>query len=76
MKLTEIKVKNPDSNYSIFIGFGILKILSRRINSLCPNAKKIGLVIDKKVPEKFVKNIKNQLKKYKIMFLNIPQMKN
>ena len=66
MKLTEIKVKNPDSNYSIFIGFGILKILSRRINSLCPNAKKIGLVIDKKVPEKFVKNIKNQLKKYKI----------
>jgi 3-dehydroquinate synthase len=66
MKLTEIKVKNPDSNYSIFIGFRVLKLLPGKINSLCPNAKKIGLVVDKKVPEKFVKNIKKQLKKYEI----------
>ena len=59
MKLNKIKVKNKDANYSIIIGSKALSVLPSEIKKLCPKTRKIGLVVDKKVPKKF----KIQLKK-------------
>tara|TARA_B100000780_G_C21086887_1_gene437919 strand:- start:204 stop:1313 length:1110 start_codon:yes stop_codon:yes gene_type:complete len=66
MKTTKLKVKNLNSNYSIIIGRNILNQISNQIKILCPGAKKVALIIDKNVPNKFKTNIKNYLKKYKI----------
>ncbi|MDC0513494.1 3-dehydroquinate synthase [Pelagibacteraceae bacterium] len=66
MITTKIKVKNLNSNYSIMIGRDILKTIPNQIKLTCPKAKKIGLVVDKKIPKKFVNKLKKYLKKYKI----------
>ena len=69
MKNQEIKFKNNNSNYSIFIGKNALKILPNKIRSLCPRTKKIALVVDKKVPTKFKTILKKNLKKYEVLFI-------
>lgn len=69
MKNQEIKFKNKNYNYSIIIGKNTLKFLPKKINSLCPNTQKIGLIIDRNVPNKFKKEIKKKLKNYKLLFL-------
>ena len=66
MAISEIKVKNQSTNYSIFVGSNIIKILPKKISIVCPGAKKIGLVIDKKIPKKFKNQLKKSLKKYEI----------
>ena len=66
MKFREIKVKSQSSGYSIIIGKNILNILSKRIRKICPDAKKIGLIIDSKVPKIFKKKIIKNLKNYEI----------
>ena len=66
MQITKIKVKNLNSNYSIIVGKDILKQIPSKIKTLCPNARKIALVIDKKIPKKFINKLKIYLKKYKI----------
>ena len=66
MNLNEIKVKNVDSNYSIFIGNKILNILPRKIKSLCPKTKKIAVVLDKRIPKKYKIKIQSLLKNYKL----------
>ena len=66
MKKIEIKVKNGDSNYSIVIGNNILNILPKKIKHLCPKAQKIGLVIDKNIPNKIRNKIKKLLKSYNV----------
>jgi len=66
MKTTKLKVKNLNSNYSIIIGKNILGEVSKQITTLCPNAKKVALIVDKNVPNKFKTKIKKYLKKYKI----------
>ena len=66
MKFKEIKAKNSESNYSIFIGNNILKILPKKIKKICPKALKIGLVIDDKVPKKKIILIKKLLKNYEV----------
>ena len=43
--MQEIKAKNSAKSYSILIGNNILKVLPKKINSLCPNTKKIALII-------------------------------
>tara|TARA_E500000178_G_scaffold334216_1_gene369889 strand:- start:604 stop:1716 length:1113 start_codon:yes stop_codon:yes gene_type:complete len=69
MKSQEIKFKNKDYNYSIFIGKNILSILPKKIRSLCPNTKNIALIIDKNIPLKFKKELRKKLKNYKLLFL-------
>ena len=64
MRLNEIKVKNLESRYSIFIGSNILNTLPQKLRSVSPKTKKIGIVLDKKVPKKFVLKIKKLLKNY------------
>jgi 3-dehydroquinate synthase len=66
MPLSKIKVENAQSNYSIFIGNNILNILPKQIKIACPKAKKIGIVLDKKIPKEFKKKICNHLHKYQI----------
>ena len=43
MKIQEIKIKDPNNGYSIFIGNNVLKILPKKIKSILPNTKKIAL---------------------------------
>ena len=66
MLKTKIKVKNLGSSYSILIGKNILHYVPKEIKMACPNAKKIALVVDKKIPKKFIKKIKSYLKKYEV----------
>jgi len=65
MKIHKIKAKNND--YSIFIGKNILNILPKKIKTACPRAKKIALIFDKKIPSKYKKIIKNNLKEYQLI---------
>jgi len=66
MQITKLQVKNLNSNYSIIIGKNILRQIPSKIKILCPNAKKIALVVDVKIPKKFRDKIKNILKNYNI----------
>ena len=65
----EIKFKNLNSNYSIIIGANTLNLLPGKIKTLCPNARKIALIIDSKIPGKFKKIIMNKLKSYNLLIL-------
>ena len=67
MKPQEIKFKNLNQNYSIIIGSNVLKILPKKIKSLCPKTKKIALIFDNGVPNKFKKKISNQLRSYELL---------
>ena len=69
MKNQEIKFKNKNSNYSIIVGKNALRVLPDKIRLLCPKAKKIALLIDKKVPKKFRAILKKKLKKYELLFV-------
>tara|TARA_B100000767_G_scaffold273836_1_gene305126 strand:+ start:559 stop:1668 length:1110 start_codon:yes stop_codon:yes gene_type:complete len=66
MKISEIKVKNLNSDYSVFIGTNILNILPKKIKSISPKTNKIGIVVDSKVPKKFLIKIKKLLKNYEL----------
>ncbi len=66
MKKQEIKVKNSDFQYSIIIGENILDTLKKKIKLLCPETKKIALVIDHNVPNKFKTILKKKLSAYDI----------
>jgi len=70
MKIQEIKFKQLNQTYSILIGDNILKLLSKKIKSLCPKTKKIALIFDQKIPSTFKKKISNNLKKYELFNYN------
>ena len=69
MKTQEIKFKHLDHNYSIFIGKNTLNLLPEKIRLLCPKTKKIAIILDKNVPNKFLKLIKKKLKNYNLLIL-------
>ena len=66
MKISKTKVKNNNSSYSILIGLGAINQLKKQIKSVCPNAKKIALIFDKKIPSRMKSKVKRQIKGYKI----------
>ena len=66
MKISKIHVKNKNTDYSIFIGNGAIKLLSKQIKILCPKTKKIGLILDKNIPKKYKREIRKQIKNYKV----------
>ena len=70
MKNQEIKFVNKDYKYSILIGENILRILPKKIKSLCPRTKNIAIILDDNVPGKFKNKLRNLLKNYKILFLS------
>ena len=66
MQTTKLRVKNLHSDYSIIIGKNVLSQISNKVKILCPKAKKIALVVDKKIPKKFKNKLKNYLRKYDV----------
>ena len=69
MKNQEIKFKDLNHNYSILIGNNVLGLLPKRVKLLCPKTKKIALIIDKNIPSRFIKILKNKLKNYNLIVL-------
>ena len=70
MKNQEIKFSNKLDSYSVFIGSDTLNILPYQIKKLCPKTKKIALIIDKKIPNKFKKILKSKLKDYNVFLFS------
>ena len=60
MKTQKIKFKGLNHNYSIFIGNNTLRLLPKEIKTVCPKTKKIALIVDSKMPNKFIKIIKKK----------------
>ena len=69
MKNQEIKFKNKSEKYSIFIGENSINLLPNKIKTLCPETKKIGVIIDKNIPTKHKQRLKKKLKSYEVCFL-------
>jgi len=69
MKTQEIRLKGLGHNYSIFIGNNTLSLLPQKIRDVCPNTKKIAIIIDSKIPNKFKRLIKRKLKNYDLLIL-------
>ena len=59
-----IKYKNFNKKYSIFIGHNILTTLPNEIKLLCPKTKKIAIIFDNRVPNKFKKKITKSLRNF------------
>ena len=49
----EIKFNDKINTYSIFIGKNIIINLQKKIKKICPKTKRILLIIDKNIPNKF-----------------------
>ena len=75
MKNQEIKFRNQNQNYSILIGKNVINLLSKKIKSLCPKTKKIAIILDSGIPNKFKKIIKAKLKNYDLLILPSFQVK-
>ena len=73
MKINKIYVKSKNTRYTIIIGKGSLGILKKQLNKLCPRTKKVGLILDKNIPNNF--KLKNNSKNTMFMFMNFFLMK-
>lgn len=69
MKTQRIKFKDKLSTYSILIGNKVISKLPYEIKKVCPNTKKIAIIIDKNLPNKFQIILKRSLKSYNLFFL-------
>ncbi len=69
MKNQEIKFQNKSGKYSIFIGENSINLLPKKIRTLCPKTKKVGVIVDKNVPSKYKQRLKKKLKGYEVSFL-------
>ena len=67
MTINRLKARD----YSIIIGKNSLSNLLIEVKNHCPQCKKIALVIDKKIPKKFVLKIRKILKKYKLFIFYV-----
>ena len=54
MKTQEIKFRELNNDYSIFIGDKAINLLPQKIKNACPNTKKIALIVDSKIPKRFI----------------------
>ncbi len=67
MKISRLKAKD----YSIIIGKNSISKLPIEIKTHCPKCKKIAIIIDKKIPRKFLIKIKRNLKRYNLFIFYI-----
>ena len=65
MKKNKIIIKTQSKSYPIFFGSKILNSTASLINKNLRNTKKISIVVDKKLPNLFIKTLTMSLKKYK-----------
>ena len=66
MKISEVKFKNKNANYSVLIGLGAIKLLKKKIKLVCPGAKKVALIFDKKIPIQLKNKVKQQVNDYEV----------
>ena len=71
MEINRLKAKN----YSIVIGKNSILNLNFEIKKCCPRCKKIAVIVDRKIPKKFLTKIKKKLKKYQIYIFLITSSK-
>jgi len=69
MKNQEIKFQNKSEKYSIFIGENSINLLPNKIKTLCPETRKVGVIIDKNIPLNYKQGLKKKLKGYDVTFL-------
>ena len=69
MKKQEIKFRSQNQSYSILIGKNVINLLSKKIKSLCPKTKKVAIILDSGIPNKFKKIIQAKLKNYDLLIL-------
>ncbi len=65
--MQKIKAKG----YQILIGNNILYRLPKEINKNCSKCKKVAIIIDKKVPNRFLLKIKKTLRKYEVLPIRV-----
>ena len=70
MKTSKLKVKTKNRYYRVIIGSNIIENISKILNDNSINFEKCLLVIDNKVPNKFIKKIKYNLKRKKKNYLS------
>ena len=75
MKVSKLKIKTKNRSYNVIVGSNIIKNLSKIFNDNSINFKKCLLVIDNKVPNKFIKKIKYNLKRKKKLRVFLIQAK-
>jgi len=69
MKNQEIKFQNKSEKYSIYIGENSTNLLPNKIKALCPETRKIGVIVDKNIPLKYKQRLRKKLKGYEVFFL-------
>ena len=55
---------SKNNTYQIYIGLNSLKILPKKLKKICPKAKKLAFIVDKKVPKIIVKKIISKFNNY------------
>ena len=68
MNQFKLKIKTKNQSYNVFVGNNLIKNLLKILNKNFINFNKCLLIIDNKVPKKFVKQINFLLKKKKKFF--------
>ena len=65
MNASKLKIKTKNQSYNIIVGNNLIKNLLKILNDNLVNFNKCLLVIDNKVPKKFITKINFLLKKKK-----------
>ena len=69
MRQFKLKIKTKNQSYNVFVGNNLIKNLLKILNKNFINFNKCLLVIDNKVPKKFIKQINLLLKKKRKIYL-------
>ena len=72
MKNTKIIVKTKSKSYPIYFGDGILNSIYSLIKKNLPDAKKVCIISDKKLPLVLIKKLSKSLKKYNPKIYKLP----
>ena len=70
MKSTKLIIKTSSEKYPIFIGKNLIKKISSLMVANSIRSKKCLLIVDKKVPKKFIFEIKKKLHNKKVFLYN------
>ena len=71
MKNSKIIVKTADKSYPVYFGNGIIDLTGSLIKKKIPNARKVFLIVDKKLPVALLKKLKKSLKKYELIICKL-----
>ena len=75
MSASKLKIKTKNQSYNVIVGSNLIKNLLKILNDNLINFNKCLLVIDNKVPKKFIIKINSLFKKKKNLFIFLIQVK-